>query len=102
MDVEKYLERLINQNGIYSILTYFDRSQNFINLLLKKTFKIGFSHSELKEGAKPTFKEIIFETSHPFYIHVKEKKSDEWSMNIYYKPEQHKELIFFLNQLEKK
>lgn len=102
MGIENYLEELKAKDGVYSVLSYNEKDQNFINALLKKTFKIVWSHSEIKDKGKPAFIEILFETSQPFYLYVKQKSMDVWSMNIYYKPEKYKELLFFINQLEKK
>lgn len=102
MVVYRYIDEIQKKDGFYSTLSFYDRDKNFINNLLKKTYKIVSSHSEILMGEKPNYKEILFETSQPFYIHVKEKSSDVWSMDIYFKQEKYKELIFFINQLEKK
>lgn len=96
----KFIENLETEAGIFSKMVSYDRGEKFVQNLLTKKYKIVYSVSSFDKGEKPRYLELIFETAQPFYVHLS-KKDKDWSMDIYYLPEKYKELIFFINQIEK-
>lgn len=98
--VPKYITDLEGKVGIFSEMISHDRDNNFVQNFLAKKFKIVYSVSKYEKGEKPNYIELVLETAQPFYIHLM-KKDKDWSMNIYYLADNYKELIFFINQLEK-
>jgi len=95
-----FIIKLENKVGSLSIMNSYDREDTFVPKLLQKKHTIVYSVSNFDKNKKTNYTEIILETPQPFYIHLL-KKDKDWSMDIYYLPENYKELIFFINQIEK-
>lgn len=96
----KFIEDIETKVGIFSKMVSYDRTEKFVQSFLTKKYKVAYSISMHNKGEKPKYSELILETAQPFYIHLFKKEKD-WSMDIYYLPEKYKELIFFINQIEK-
>lgn len=95
-----FILQIEKKDGILSKMICPNRTETFVKSLLNKKYKVVYSVSGYEKGKKPDFSEIILETAQPFYIHLS-KGNKEWSMDIYYLPDKHKELLFFINQIEK-
>lgn len=96
----EFIIKLENKVGSLSIMNSYDREDAFIQKILQKKHTIVYSVSNLDMNKKTNYTEIILKTVQPFYIHLI-KKDKDWSMDIYYSQENYKELIFFINQIEK-
>lgn len=96
----EWIKEIENKIGILSKLTSYVRTDKFVQSLISKKYKIVYSISSFQKGDKPKFSELILETAQPFYLHFL-KTDKDWSMDIYYLPDKYKELIFFINQIEK-
>ena len=57
--------------------------------------KVVYERTKMEKIGKLITTEVIFETAQKFLIHLVD---DNPVVTIYYKPEQQKELIFFINQ----
>jgi len=96
----EFIVKLENKVGLLSIMNSYDREDAFIRKVLQKKHTIVYSVSNLDKNKETNYSEIILKTPQPFYIHLLKKEKD-WSMDIYYLQENYKELIFFINQIEK-
>lgn len=98
----KYIEKLEEENGIFSIVKfeYFNgKSSDFFK---NKKFKIVYSESVPDDVLILKYEKIIYETEQKFYLYVENgDSSDVWFLTIYYNPSQYSELRFFINQLNK-
>jgi hypothetical protein len=92
-DIEKNGE-VLSLSKLYSLPKEFD---NFIN----KKIMILYSKSDIDtDSGKFIFKEKLYKTQQPFYLYLL-FRGDEIDTDIYYKQEQHNELIIFITQLLK-
>lgn len=99
MEKPKIIIDLEIKEGVLSVMTIEDDTKKLFEKLHQKKFKRIFSVANFLDK-KPNFTEIVLETPQPFFLHLK-KTQEDWSLDIYYKPENYKELLFFINQLEK-
>ena len=95
-----YIIKLEQEGGVFSKIKSYDRDDKFFDQILSKNYQVVYSISEYEKGKKPYFTEVILQTQQPFYVHLL-KKDNGWSMDIYYLADKYKELIFFINQIEK-
>ena len=92
-DIEKNGE-VLSLSKLYSLPKEFD---NFIN----KKIMILYSKSDIDtDSGKFIFKEKLYKTQQLFYLYLS-FRGDEIDTDIYYKQEQHNELIIFITQLLK-
>lgn len=96
----KFIKSVEKEMGFLSIMSSYDRDEKFVQSFLQKKHHIVFAISNFTKEKKPNYSEIILKTAQPFYIHLI-KKDNDWAMDIYYLPENYKELLFFINQIEK-
>lgn len=99
MEKPKIIIDLENKLGVFSIMSFKNNTSKLFDKFQEKKFQRIFSVGDFFEK-KPNFTEVIFETPQPFFLHLR-KNEEDWTLDIYYKPENFKELIFFINQLEK-
>lgn len=100
MEKPQIIKSLENELGVYSIITLRKFDEKQVEKLTHKKFQIIYSSAEMVDK-KTYYKELVLETPQPFFLHLKKIEDEGWAFNIYYKPEKYKELIFFINQLEK-
>lgn len=92
-DIEKNGE-VLSLSKLYSLPKEFD---NFIN----KKIIILYSKSDIDtDSGKFIFKEKLYRTQQSFYLYLS-FIGDKIDTDIYYKQEQHNELIIFITQLLK-
>jgi len=93
-DIEKNGE-VLSLSKLYSLPKEFD---NFIN----KKIIILYSKSDIDtDSGKFIFKEKLYRTQQSFYLYLS-FIGEKIDTDIYYKQEQHNELIIFITQLLKK
>ena len=95
-----YIKILESEIGFLSKMSSYDRDDKFVQAFLDKKNLIVYSVSNFAKNKKTNYTELILKTAQPFYIHLS-KKDNDWAMDIYYLPENYKELLFFINQIEK-
>lgn len=94
-----YIRDFEAKNGILSFLEVLVNASTFVNFLREKKLKIVNEKIKMNHEDKLMNLETIFETKQNFLIHYNSELSD--CLGIYYKPEQHNELIIFIKQLKK-
>ena len=92
-DYIKYLEQ---NDGIYSELDFPTLEYDLVGYLDQKKLKRVYESAGLGEKDKIIWYDIIFITTHPFYLYVKPIANNTSTLTIYYKPEQLNELIVFI------
>ncbi len=99
MEKPKVITNLEIEEGVFSVITLKNDILKLRDKISQKKYKNIYSVGTFSEK-KVEYDEVIYETPQPFFLHLK-KTQTEWYLNIYYKPENYKELIFFINQLDK-
>lgn len=94
------LKTIETKIGTLSKMTSYKREEKFVYEFLQKKYLIVYSIASFEKNKKPVYSEIVFKTPQPFFIHMNKNEND-WSMDIYYLSENYKELLFFINQIEK-
>jgi hypothetical protein len=99
MKKPKYIKRIEKNNDILSLSKLYGLSKEFDTFINKKV-DLVYSKSDIDDSKKFIFNEKIYKTKQSFYIYLS-FRGDEIDVDIYYKQEQHNELIIFITQLLK-
>lgn len=94
---------LENKDGVLSLMRFHKFDNLIIKILDDKNYVRVYEEGFVKTTGKAKWVEIIFKTAQPFYLHlINDIEDDEqYWLNIYYKPENRKELLFFTTQVLK-
>ena len=90
--------------GIYSVMVFHLFDPSIIKYLDEKNYQRVYEEGRVKNSGKAKWIEIIFKTQQPFYLHIinnMEEDDEQYWLNIYYKAENRKELLFFTTQILK-
>lgn len=98
-----YILNLEKTQDNFSIMKFHRFRDQIIKYLDEKSLKRVFEVSRVVLNGKAKWEEIIYITKQNFYIYVYDLNEEDNSLNlnIYYKAEQRKELLFFTNQILK-
>lgn len=91
-----YIQKLESIQGVFSELSLKSISSNLIKFLDEKKLKRVYENSILVEKDHIEWHDIIYMTSHPFYLYVNVETTNVHKMTVYYQPEQFNELIIFI------
>ena len=100
----EYISNLEQREGIFSEMDFHRFTSNLIKYLDTKNIKRVYERGVVSNSGKASWVEVIFLTQQKFYLYVlcsPVNGEDEFTLTIYYKPEQFQELIFFTTQLLK-
>lgn len=89
-----YILQIENTRGYLSELI-FPKMKNLSDYWKSKKVSKVFESSLIDTDGKIQPNNIIFETNQGFFIYIQKEEFDDWSMTIYYKPNQENELILF-------
>jgi len=96
----KYIKQIETNDEVLSLSTLYSLPKEFDNFISKKV-TILYSKSDVDtDSGKFLFKEKLYKTIQEFYLYLS-FRGDEIDVDIYYKQEQHNELIIFITQLLK-
>lgn len=91
----EYIKKIESDEGIFSVLEVDFFKGDVSKYINSKKNKIVFETTKMKNIGKIMTLETVLETPQKFLIHIEHEIP---LMTIYYKPEQQKELLFFINQ----
>jgi hypothetical protein len=103
MEKPNYIEYLELQEGILSKMTFPKFSNEIIKYFDDKKIMRVFESGIVNGKGKARWDEVIYKTKHGFYIYFKSNREDseEYFLDIYYKPETRAELLFFTTNILK-
>lgn len=103
MNKPNFIEYLELQEGVFSKMT-FPKFKNeiiayFDDKKITRVFELGIVNGK----GKARWDEIIYKTQHGFYLYFcsNREESEEYYLDIYYKPEKRQELLFFTTNILK-
>ena len=98
-----YILDVESKDGILSIMRFHMFEGNVLKILDDKKYIRVFEEGSVKTSGKAKWIQVIFKTTQSFYLHfINDNEDDEqYWLNIYYKPENRSELIFFTTQVLK-
>ena len=98
-----FIVNLERTQDVFSIMKFHKFENGIIKYLDDKNYARVFEEGQVKTSGKAKWVEVIFKTAQPFYLHfINDTEDDEqYWLNIYYKAENRKELIFFISQILK-
>jgi hypothetical protein len=100
MKKPRYIKDIEKNDGVLSLSNLYSLPKEFDDFIKKKV-TIFYSNSDIDiESGKFIFKEKLYKTIQGFYLYLS-FRGDEIDADIYYKQEQHNELIIFITQLLK-
>jgi hypothetical protein len=100
MKKPKYIKDIEKNGEVLSLSKLYGLPKEFDNFINKKII-ILYSKSHIDtDSGKFIFKEKLYKTQQPFYLYLS-FIGDKIDTDIYYKQEQHNELIIFITQLLK-
>jgi hypothetical protein len=100
MKKPKYIKDIEKNGEVLSLSKLYSLPKEFDDFIKKKII-ILYSKSDIDtDSGKFIFKEKLYKTQQPFYLYLS-FRGDEIDTDIYYKQEQHNELIIFITQLLK-
>lgn len=91
----EYIKSIETKDGVFSKLELSFLKADTIKSFNTKKTKVVYERTKMEQLGKLIVSEQVLETAQKFLIHL---ESDTPIVTIYYKPEQQKELIFFINQ----
>lgn len=95
MNINEYIKSIEDRDGVFSKAELTFIEGNLLKNFNSKKMKVVYERTKMEKIGKLMTTEVIFETAQKFLIHLED---DNPVVSIYYKPEQQKELIFFINQ----
>ena len=99
MKKPKYIKG-IEHDGVLSLSKLYGQPKEFDNFIGKK-LEIVYTKSNIDgDTSKFIFTEKIYKTQQSFYLYLS-FRGDVVDVNIYYKQQQHNELIIFITQILK-
>lgn len=104
MGKPEYIKRLEDVEGVFSEMDFHRYSANLIKYLDEKILTRVYERGVVSSSGKASWAEVIFQSKQKFYLFVEclqVNKEDEYTLTIYYKPEQFQELLYFTTQLLK-
>jgi len=104
MGKPEYIKKIEENEGIFSEMDFHRYTSNLIKYLDDKKLTRVYERGLVSSSGKASWAEVIFQSKQKFYLLVEciqVNKEDEYSLTIYYKPEQFQELLFFTTQLLK-
>ena len=100
-----YIINLENKlSDFFSVMNFHFFSGDGKKFFENKKLDCVYENGTVNVDGKYTWIEIIYKTKQNFYIYVKniiDGDNSKSLLTIYYKTEQHNELIFFINQIIK-
>jgi type IV secretory pathway VirB9-like protein len=101
MKIPKYIDKLSETEGIFSVVTFHDFRTDVFKFLQEKKFERVYEKSHIHIDGNAKWGEIIYKTKQPFYLFLENNSDDTviWNLTIFYKPEQFNELVFFIGQV---
>ena len=100
MKKPKYIKEIEKNDKVFSLSKLYSLPKEFDDFISKKVI-ILYSNSDINtDSVKFLFKEKLYRTIQGFYLYLS-FRGDEIDVDIYYKQEQHNELIIFITQLLK-
>jgi hypothetical protein len=100
MKKPKYIKEIEKNDKVLSLSKLYSLHKEFDDFISKKVI-IVYSNSDINtDTGKFLFKEKLYRTIQGFYLYLS-FRGDEIDVDIYYKQEQHNELIIFITQLLK-
>lgn len=97
-----YIEQIEKNDGIFSSVKLNYYEGKFLDFIKSLKVKVVYEELEIDLTGEIDYNETILESPQKFYIHIiSSGATDVWDTTIYYKPEQFKELKFFINNLNK-
>jgi len=100
MKKPKWLKQIEKNDKVLSLSKLYSLPKEFDDFINKKV-TILYSKSDIDtDSGKFIFKEKLYKTMQGFYLYLS-FRGDEIDVDIYYKQEQHNELIIFITQLLK-
>lgn len=91
----EFIKSVEHKEGVFSYIELPFLKGEVMKHLNSKKIKIVFEKTSMQVFGKLITEELVLETAQKFLIHL---KNDNSPATIYYKPEQQKELLFFINQ----
>jgi hypothetical protein len=98
-----YILDIERKDGVLSIMRFHMFDLIALKYLDEKNYERVYEEGAVKTSGKAKWIEVIFKTAQPFYLHfINDTEDDErYWLNIYYKAENRKELIYFTTQILK-
>lgn len=90
-----YIKNIEQREGVYSVLELDFFKGEIAKHINSKKNKVVYENTKMEILGKISITEQIYETPQKFLIHIEYQIP---LVTIYYRPEQQKELLFFINQ----
>jgi len=98
----EFIQYLELQEGVFSVMKFHRFDKNILKYFDEKKYDRVFEIGVVNVTGKARWDEVIYKTKQEFYLGFKSTDDGEfYILDIYYKPENYKELLFFINQLLK-
>ena len=101
MKIPKYIEKLTETEGVFSVVTFHDFRTDVYKFLQEKKLERVYERSHIHLDGNAKWIEIIYKTKQSFYLFLENHTNDTilWNLTIFYKPSQFDELVFFISQV---
>jgi hypothetical protein len=102
MTKPEFIQYLELQEGVFSILKFHRFEKDIVKYFDDKSYPRVYETGVVSITGKAKWVELIFKSTQDFYLHFKlSEENEEYSLDIYYKPEKRNELMFFTSKILK-